>query len=366
MRQHQSNGLRMFTVEQLAQLLRIGTLQLRQISVRLLLRAPHQHQQVVCPLLAEGVFEHAAGVVQPAMHHEVLRVEKTPKLLQHLGRKFRGHAPQIGQLLRQSAARRPRAARARTPWPDPRPQPPEESPPCARPESSPNGLSASPRFHSPVRPKRVPSRAPGSTRGACQPSDLLGMNPALQQPRTLRRFALQVRAHLLEDLLRPLPLRISSACWRAQSSRRRLRGSSLAPGASFGRQASAAPAWRAAARRSPPAVAPAAAPHTSPAPASSQRRSAPAREPPAEVPAGCRQTPGPAPSACRRARCQNPPPPAPVRSGCATLPPIAVATPRRGSCSRAASSGRSPRSPQSAAERRPGFSTTCFTVFETP
>ncbi len=54
-RQHQRDGLRMFGVEQLAQLLRIGALQLGQVALRGLLRAAHQHQQIVGALLAEGL-----------------------------------------------------------------------------------------------------------------------------------------------------------------------------------------------------------------------------------------------------------------------------------------------------------------------
>ena len=42
MGQHQRDGLRMLAVEQLAQLLRIGALQLGQVALRRLLRAPHQ------------------------------------------------------------------------------------------------------------------------------------------------------------------------------------------------------------------------------------------------------------------------------------------------------------------------------------
>ncbi len=37
---------------------------------------------------------------------------------------------------------------------------------------------------------------------------LIGVNPALQQPRALRRLALQMRCHLLKDLLGPQPLGI--------------------------------------------------------------------------------------------------------------------------------------------------------------
>ena len=66
MRQHQRDGLGMFGVEQLAQLLGIGALQLGQIALRRLLRAPHQHQQVIGALLAEGV-DRARGWRSPAL-----------------------------------------------------------------------------------------------------------------------------------------------------------------------------------------------------------------------------------------------------------------------------------------------------------
>ena len=55
--QHQSDGLRMFAVEQLAQLLGIGSLQLGQIALGLLLRTAHQHQQIVSALLAKGLLQ---------------------------------------------------------------------------------------------------------------------------------------------------------------------------------------------------------------------------------------------------------------------------------------------------------------------
>jgi hypothetical protein len=64
--QHQGDRLRMFAVQQLAQLLRIGALQLGQIALRLLLRAAHQHQQVVGALLAEGLHQQPAGIIQAA------------------------------------------------------------------------------------------------------------------------------------------------------------------------------------------------------------------------------------------------------------------------------------------------------------
>ena len=99
MSQHQRDGLRMLGVEQLAQLLRIGALQLGQVALRRLLRAAHQHQQIVGALLAKGLDQQPAGVVQAAMHHEVLRLQQLPELFQHLGRELRRNAAQIGQLL---------------------------------------------------------------------------------------------------------------------------------------------------------------------------------------------------------------------------------------------------------------------------
>ena len=91
----------MLGVEQLAQLLGIGALQLGQVALRRLLRAPHQHQQVVGALLAEGLDQQAAGVVQAAMDHEVLGLQQLPELLQNLGREFGRDAAQVGQLLGQ-------------------------------------------------------------------------------------------------------------------------------------------------------------------------------------------------------------------------------------------------------------------------
>ena len=62
--QHQGDGLGMLGVEQLAQLLRVGALQLGQIALSGLLRAAHQHQQIVGALLAEGLHQ-AAGWHSP-------------------------------------------------------------------------------------------------------------------------------------------------------------------------------------------------------------------------------------------------------------------------------------------------------------
>ena len=98
-RQHQSDGLRMLGVEQLAQLLRIGALQLGQIALRRLLRAPHQRHHVFGALFAEGLDQHAAGVIHASVHHEILCIEKLPELLQHLGRELRRDAAQVGQFL---------------------------------------------------------------------------------------------------------------------------------------------------------------------------------------------------------------------------------------------------------------------------
>ena len=208
MRQHQRDGLRMFGVEQLAQLLRIGALQLGQISLRCLLRAAHQHQQVVGALLAEGLDQHAAGVVQAAVHHEVLRVEKLPELLQHLGRELRRDAAQIGQLLgdllhvglRQRAQNLLGQILAHGNQQDRRLAHPGEVRRLAD--------AALPRFRFPAQPRRVPFLRSRFHSLSLPPSDLVGVNPALQQPRALRRLALQMRRHLLEDLLRPQPLRI--------------------------------------------------------------------------------------------------------------------------------------------------------------
>ena len=88
-RQHQRNGLRMLGVKQLAQLLRVGALQFGQVALRGLLRAPHLHQQIVGALLAEGLHQQAAGIVQPPVHHKSLRLQKLPEILQHLRRKPR-------------------------------------------------------------------------------------------------------------------------------------------------------------------------------------------------------------------------------------------------------------------------------------
>ena len=101
MRQHQRDGLRMFAVEQFAQLRRIGALQLGQIAVRLFLRMPQLHQQLVGALFPERVDQQTAGIIQPAMHHEVLRLEQFPELLDNFGRQLRRDAAQIGQFLGQ-------------------------------------------------------------------------------------------------------------------------------------------------------------------------------------------------------------------------------------------------------------------------
>ncbi len=79
MGQHQGDGLRMFGVEQLAQLLRIGALQLGQIALGGLLGLAHQRQQVVGALLAKGFDQQPAGVVEAAVNHEVLGLQQVPR-----------------------------------------------------------------------------------------------------------------------------------------------------------------------------------------------------------------------------------------------------------------------------------------------
>ena len=220
MRQNQSDGLRMLRVEQFAQLLRIGALQLRQIALRGLLRAADQHQQLVGALLAEGLDEQAAGVVQSSMHHEALRLEQLPELLQDFGRHARGDAAQIGQLLRSAAVHPPRATHA-------------ESPSAI---SSPTATSRTAALRTPDRfavwrfPARYRFPAAQSIAwvlfpalpflsGACQSSALFGVNPALQQARALRRLPLQVPRHLLEDLLCPYPFRVRFGGLRSRQRR---------------------------------------------------------------------------------------------------------------------------------------------------
>ena len=80
-RQHQGDGLGVLGVEQLSQLLRIGALQLGQIALGGFLRAPDQHEQIVGALLAEGVDQQAAGIVEAAVDHEVLRLKQAPRTL---------------------------------------------------------------------------------------------------------------------------------------------------------------------------------------------------------------------------------------------------------------------------------------------
>ena len=99
--QHQRDGLRVLGVQQLAQLLRVGALQLGQVALRRLLGAAHQHQQVVGALLAKGVDQQAAGVVQASVNHEVLGLQKLPEFLHDLGRDLRRNPAQVGQLLGQ-------------------------------------------------------------------------------------------------------------------------------------------------------------------------------------------------------------------------------------------------------------------------
>ena len=76
----------------------IGALQLGQVALRGLLRAAHQHEQFVGALLAEGVDQQAAGVVQAAVDHEVLGLQQPPELLQNFGGHLRRDAAQVGQL----------------------------------------------------------------------------------------------------------------------------------------------------------------------------------------------------------------------------------------------------------------------------
>ena len=92
--------------------------------------------------------------------------------------------------------------RAEPPWPAPRPRQPAGSPPCARRRGSPLRGAALLRSRFPAPPRPVPFpdsfRGFGHDRSGRRP--LLRVNPALQQARALRRFALDVPRHLLVDL----------------------------------------------------------------------------------------------------------------------------------------------------------------------
>ncbi len=89
----------MFAIEQLTQLHRVGALELRQIAVRGLLRAPDQVHQIVGALLAEGFDEQSVGIVDAAVHDVVLRLEQLPELLENIHRNLRLYAAQVGQFL---------------------------------------------------------------------------------------------------------------------------------------------------------------------------------------------------------------------------------------------------------------------------
>jgi len=102
MRKHQSYGLRMLRIKKLTQLLRVRLLKLGQIALIRLLRASHQHQQVIRPLLAKGVLEQTRRKINPPVHHHMLCLKQFPKLIHDLRGDFRWHTLQFGQLLGQA------------------------------------------------------------------------------------------------------------------------------------------------------------------------------------------------------------------------------------------------------------------------
>ena len=194
---------------------RIGALQLGQVAVGLFLGAAQLHQQVVGALFAERLHQQAAGIIQAAMDHEVLGLEQLPEFLQNVRRELgvmprrsasssvrrctsaSGNARRIssrqllahrhqqnGGLARATQLRRSALSRF----------PALYFLLCHDPSSS--------AFSSLVVRLFLPAVA-----GSPLPASI-GMNPALQQTRTLRRFAFQMAGDLFQDLLRPGALRI--------------------------------------------------------------------------------------------------------------------------------------------------------------
>ena len=113
-------------------------------------------------------------------------------------------------------------------------------------------------------PRRSRFSPPCSATASSSLFPLLGVNPALQQPRALRRFALEVRCYLLEDLL----VRSRSGSTTAGSGGLNSLGAAAllrpAPGCLLWRFLSPSPArsrrggWRAARQRPLPQTGPAA------------------------------------------------------------------------------------------------------------
>ncbi len=68
-----------------AQLLRVGALQFREVALLGLLGAAQLRHQIVRSLLAEGLGQQTAGVIQPAMHHEALGFQQLPEFLDDRG-----------------------------------------------------------------------------------------------------------------------------------------------------------------------------------------------------------------------------------------------------------------------------------------
>ena len=136
------------------------------------------------------------------MHHEVLCLEQLPELFEHLGGELRRDAAQIGQLLGQplhiafgqSAQNLLGQLLAHCDQQDRRLAHPVQIAPTARCRV----------VRAPV--PALPRSFPFVLRLAVEA--LVGVNPALQQSRALRRLPLQMTCHLLEDLLRPGALRI--------------------------------------------------------------------------------------------------------------------------------------------------------------
>ena len=216
MSKNQRDGLRMFGVEQFAELLRIGALQLREVALFRLLGAAQLHHQIVRTLLAKGLGKQPAGIIQAAVHHEALRLQQFPEFFENRGGNLWSNAAQIrkllcqalhvglgksakdllGKILSHSHQEYGGFARAAS---DSRVLP------CAVLRIL-RHLPPIPLVPLPKAPMPLPHGRPvKSLLSANHPriASLLRVNPALQKPRTLRRFLLYLPGYLLENLLRP-------------------------------------------------------------------------------------------------------------------------------------------------------------------
>ena len=102
MSKNQRNRLRMLSIKQLTQLLRICPLQLGQISLFRFLRPPDLRHQVFCALLSECIGKQSARIVDASMNNEALGFKKFPEFLHHRSGYLWRNTPDVGKVARKT------------------------------------------------------------------------------------------------------------------------------------------------------------------------------------------------------------------------------------------------------------------------